>query len=358
MIGLEKGVVKLAPYTAEWRRLFEEEKVLLQATIGPHVLDIQHVGSTAIPGMIAKPIIDIGIAVTSFEKASVCIQPIEQLGYDYRGEVGIPRRHYFVKGDPTTHHLHMHELDSCDWQNQVLFRDYLIQRAGLAEEYAALKAQLAQRYSTDREAYLDGKAPFIERVLRLARPAVYEIRQATAKDCRGLARVQVDSYRTAYVGLFPRPYLEHFAYEEQEQDWLELLTTNTDDILLVAVSTEEQVIGYVLARAEPDIHPGYDAEILALHVRQPLQRRGIGKALLRRAIEELEARGCKSVMLWTLKGNPTRRWYERLQGKVIGEKSRQVDDWDIVEIAYGWEEISVLFRSSSSVSVGSSVSLQ
>jgi GrpB-like predicted nucleotidyltransferase (UPF0157 family) len=172
MIGLEKGVVKLAPYTAEWRRLFEKEKALLQAFIGQYVLDIQHVGSTAIRGMIAKPIIDIGIAVTSFEGSRVCIQPIEQLGYEYRGEQGIPRRHYFVKGHPRTHHLHMNEIESRDWENQVLFRDYLIQRPELAEEYAALKAGLAERYSTDREAYLDGKAPFIEQVLKMARSAL------------------------------------------------------------------------------------------------------------------------------------------------------------------------------------------
>ncbi len=169
MIGLERGVVKLAPYAAEWRRLFEQEKALLQAAVGPYVLDIQHVGSTAIPGMTAKPIIDIGIAVTSFEEASVCIQPIEELGYEYRGEQGIARRHLFAKGNPRTHHVHMLEIDSRDWENHVLFRDYLIQHPELAEEYAALKAELAGRYASDREAYLEGKAPFIERVLVMAR---------------------------------------------------------------------------------------------------------------------------------------------------------------------------------------------
>lgn len=171
MIGLEAGVVRLVPYTAEWKRLFEEEKTLLQTAIGQYVLDIQHVGSTSIPGMVAKPILDIGIAVTSFEEARVCISPVEQLGYEYKGEFGIPRRHYFVKGDPRTHHIHMNEMGSPDWENQVLFRDYLMQHPESAEEYAALKMELAQRYPTDREAYLDGKAPFIEQVLEMARAA-------------------------------------------------------------------------------------------------------------------------------------------------------------------------------------------
>ena len=172
MIGLRRDIVKLIPYTAEWERLFEVEKSLLQLAIDQFVLDIQHVGSTAIPGMVAKPIIDIGIAVTNFEEARICIPPIVQLGYEYRGEYGIPRRHYFVKGDPRTHHLHMNEIDSRDWENQVLFRDYLIQHSGLAEKYAALKMELAQQYPADREAYQDGKTPFIEQVLDMARSAV------------------------------------------------------------------------------------------------------------------------------------------------------------------------------------------
>lgn len=171
MIGLSKGVVRLAPYTAEWERLFEEEKERLQAAIGQYVLSIQHVGSTAIPGMVAKPIIDIGIAVTDLDQARVCIQPVEQLGYEYRGEHGIPRRHYFAKGDPRTHHIHMNEIRGRDWQNQVLFRDYLIQHPESAEEYAALKVALATQYAADREAYLAGKAPFIERTLEEARSA-------------------------------------------------------------------------------------------------------------------------------------------------------------------------------------------
>jgi len=169
LIGLERGVVKLVPYTVEWRQLFEQEKSLLRVAVVQYVLDVQHVGSTSIPGMIAKPIIDIGVAVTNFEEARVCIPPVEQLGYEYRGEFGIPRRHYFVKGNPRTHHIHMNEMDSRDWENQVLFRDYLIQHPALVEEYAALKMKLAQRYPTDREAYLDGKAFFIKQVLEMAR---------------------------------------------------------------------------------------------------------------------------------------------------------------------------------------------
>jgi GrpB-like predicted nucleotidyltransferase (UPF0157 family) len=169
MIGLERDIVKLIPYNSNWERLFEDEKSRLQEVIGAYVLDIQHVGSTSIPGMIAKPIIDIAIAVQSFEDATVCIKPIEQLGYEYRGEFGIPRRHYFTKGDPRTHHIHMNEISSRDWLDQITFRNYLIQHPGVAKEYAELKVKLAQSYPTNRQLYTESKAPFINHVLQLAR---------------------------------------------------------------------------------------------------------------------------------------------------------------------------------------------
>ena len=171
MIGLEKDTVRVVPYTPEWARLFAEEKSRLLAVVGSYLLDIQHVGSTSIPGMPAKPILDLAIAVYNFEEARVCIPPIEGLGYEFMGEFGIPRRHFFVKGQPRTHHIHLNELGSQDWNNQIAFRDYLIQHPQAASEYAALKQDLARRYPTDRPAYLAGKAPFIERILRLARAA-------------------------------------------------------------------------------------------------------------------------------------------------------------------------------------------
>lgn len=169
MIGLRTGVLKLTPYAVEWKRLFDEERLLLQAAVGRYVLDIQHIGSTSIPGMMAKPVLDIGIAVLQYEEAQVCLEPIKRLGYEYRGEHGMPRRHYFVKGDPRTHHLHMVERGSRDWENMILFRDYLIQHPEVARDYMGLKMALVRRFMGDRKAYQDGKRPFIERVLRLAR---------------------------------------------------------------------------------------------------------------------------------------------------------------------------------------------
>ena len=176
----------------------------------------------------------------------------------------------------------------------------------------------------------------------MGKSRIVQVRRAHLADCLAIAQVQVDSYRTAYAGLFPESYLVQFTYEEQAQDWREWLATLTDEVLLVAVSAEEPVLGYVLARAQQDIYPGYDAEILALHVKQPYQGAGVGSALLKAAVGQLQEWGCRSVMLWALQGNPVREWYERLGGKVLGEKRFQVDGWDIVEVAYGWETMSTL----------------
>ncbi len=165
MLGLEQGIVRLVPYSPEWKLYFEREKAALQEKLGSHILDIQHIGSTSIPGMPAKPIIDIAIAVQDFELAKTCIPLVESLGYEYRGEFGIPHRHYFVKGNPRLYHIHMSEITSVEWQNTIRFRDYLYSHPGTAQEYADLKQQLALKYPQDREAYLEGKTEFVRGVL-------------------------------------------------------------------------------------------------------------------------------------------------------------------------------------------------
>jgi GrpB-like predicted nucleotidyltransferase (UPF0157 family) len=168
MLGLPSQIVRVCPYTPEWIQSFREEQARLQACIGDFVLDIQHVGSTAIPNMAAKPILDIGIAVADFEEAARCVQPLQQLGYLYRGPNGIPRRHYFVKGDPITHHLHMVEIQSENWASMLRFRDHLRAHPETAQAYAALKQRLAEQFPSDRSAYQAGKAAFIEQVMRAA----------------------------------------------------------------------------------------------------------------------------------------------------------------------------------------------
>jgi GrpB-like predicted nucleotidyltransferase (UPF0157 family) len=94
---------------------------------------------------------------------------MEELEYTYKGENGVERRHYFVKGVPRTHHVHMIEIDSEEWNSLLLFRDYLIMNPKTAREYARLKRELVKQFATEREAYQAGKDSFIKAVLQKAR---------------------------------------------------------------------------------------------------------------------------------------------------------------------------------------------
>lgn len=170
MIGLQRGTVKLVPYSSEWKRLFAEEEHILRAAIGTYVMDIQHVGSTAVPGLEAKPIIDIAVALQRLEDVEKCIKPLECLGYEYKGDEGHSGRFFFAKGDPSqrTHYIHMVEWNSGSWKNLLRFRDYLRQHKEVANAYAKLKRELARKFQANRDFYTPGKAKFIESVLKMA----------------------------------------------------------------------------------------------------------------------------------------------------------------------------------------------
>jgi len=102
-LGLPDGIIQLFPFNPEWSESFTGEKRHLDHAVGDQVVDIQHIGSTSLPGMPAKPILDIGIAVVDFEAAKDCVDPIVGLGYEYKGEYGIPRMHFFLSGAARGH---------------------------------------------------------------------------------------------------------------------------------------------------------------------------------------------------------------------------------------------------------------
>ncbi len=158
--------MRLSLYCEEWPALFESEMKIIVSAIGDYVADIQHVGSTAIGGMPAKPILDIAIAVENFEKARWCIDPLVKLGYTFRGEKGIPRRHYLQKGEPCTNHIHMVEKTSDEWRKFVRFRDMLRADRSTAADYRRLKLDLWERLHGDRKEYQAAKATFIGKVLQ------------------------------------------------------------------------------------------------------------------------------------------------------------------------------------------------
>ncbi|MCK4397228.1 GrpB family protein [candidate division WOR-3 bacterium] len=168
-IGLEKGTLKLIPFSKNWKRLFNEEKRIFLDIIGDFILDIEHIGSTAIEGALAKPIIDILISLRRFEDGFTCVKPLENIGYEFRGEYGHPGRHYFVKGrQVVTHHVHMFEKNHQDFEKYILFRDYLNSHPYYIRKYCHLKRELSEKYRNNRELYTESKTHFIDDIINKA----------------------------------------------------------------------------------------------------------------------------------------------------------------------------------------------
>jgi GrpB-like predicted nucleotidyltransferase (UPF0157 family) len=172
--------VALVPYDPSWPESFRREKEhLLRCLPGDLVGRIEHFGSTAVPGLAAKPIVDLLVEVTDLQGARARIVPVlEAQGYDYfwrptHGEGGPPFYAWFIKRHPDTrartHHIHMVEGHFAEHWDRLLFRDYLIDHPEVAQEYARLKMHLASAFPNDRVAYTRGKTEFVVRVTEQAR---------------------------------------------------------------------------------------------------------------------------------------------------------------------------------------------
>lgn len=163
--------IYVVEYDSDWPDNFTAEAARIEAVIGPWVAGgIHHVGSTAVPGLAAKPIIDILVGVADLDTSRPCIEllaPLQYLYAPYHPDV----MHWFCKPDPAkrTHHLHLVPTGSSRYAEELAFRDYLRGHPDRARAYEHLKRELASRYRHDREAYTEGKADFVREVTGLAR---------------------------------------------------------------------------------------------------------------------------------------------------------------------------------------------
>ncbi len=164
MIGLKRGTVKLVPHQASWARYFRKEAEAIRDRLGPTVVDVQHIGSTAIPGIHAKPIIDMLLGVKKLRGVKKHFVQLKPLGYVYRP---VPRNSHrkllYVKG-PAHHrlvYLHVVRYNGSVWRKDISFRDQLIGNRRLARQYERIKQRLAKKHPDDRGKYTAGKLPFI-----------------------------------------------------------------------------------------------------------------------------------------------------------------------------------------------------
>lgn len=156
--------ITVTDYNPEWSLKYEEEKTRITEILKDNCIAIYHIGSTSVPGLAAKPIIDIMAVVRSLEKADAASDDFTRIGYEYLGEFGIAGRRYLRKGGvERTHQIHIFHMD--DWHNIVrhlAFRDYLCSHEKARETYAALKKGLAESFPYDIDGYCDGKEKFVQ----------------------------------------------------------------------------------------------------------------------------------------------------------------------------------------------------
>lgn len=153
-------MINIAPYDENWPLLYQAERDALARACGPLALAIEHVGSTSVPGLAAKPVIDILVVLRRHEDGVACVAPLEALGYEYRGANGITARHYFNKGRPHSHHVHMLPEGHREITRLLGFRDHLRVHPEAARAYEGLKRDLARRFQDDRPSYTEAKSEF------------------------------------------------------------------------------------------------------------------------------------------------------------------------------------------------------
>jgi len=173
MLGLKKGIVKLVTHEDIWANSYNNEKSIILNAMGRDAIAIEHIGSTSIPGIKAKPIIDISVGISYLEdirKVEKIAKLLEATGYEWRRQSSNPDNYVFVKGpeEKRTIYLHLVEYEGVVWKNDLRFRDALTQNPELREEYQIIKEKLAKEFPNDRESYTKGKVNFFERVLSLA----------------------------------------------------------------------------------------------------------------------------------------------------------------------------------------------
>jgi GrpB-like predicted nucleotidyltransferase (UPF0157 family) len=160
-------LIRISEYDRAWPDSFARERAELEAAIGRWAVGgIHHVGSTAVPGLAAKPIVDILVGVEDLESSRACFEPLAQIEYLYAPYLS-EQMHWFCKPHPQrrTHHLHLAPVGGRRYADELAFRDRLRAEGGLAEEYADLKRDLAARFGDDRDAYTAAKTEFIRRAL-------------------------------------------------------------------------------------------------------------------------------------------------------------------------------------------------
>ncbi|MBI5295332.1 MAG: GNAT family N-acetyltransferase [Chloroflexi bacterium] len=181
--------------------------------------------------------------------------------------------------------------------------------------------------------------------------SVFQIREANPNDVEGMARVRVDTWRTAYQGIVPADFLEGLSYQRVSEHWRKTFWEDRTPGVAVFVAEEEQgdIVGIAICGPEQSQDPLYHGEIYVLYVLPRCQNQGIGRELVAACVRHLvQQLKVDSLLVWVIAENPYRRFYEALGGKVVREKVKEIGGRQIAEAGYGWKKLHDLAHLASS----------
>ena len=182
------------------------------------------------------------------------------------------------------------------------------------------------------------------------------IRKATLEDAAGMARVHVDTWRTTYAGIVPDAFLANMSHDRSSRGWAAQLSAQGGTVAYVAEDPLHNIVGFAACGPERTKDPDYKGELYAIYVLKGEQQRGLGKLLVTAAARELRAAGLDSMIAWVLAENPSRLFYEAIGGTRVREKEIVIGEKKLLELGYGWNDLSKIAASSTEQAGGEEVS--
>ncbi len=168
------------------------------------------------------------------------------------------------------------------------------------------------------------------------------IREANESDAAGVARVQVEAWRTTYKAIVPDNYLASLNYEKRATRWRQILASNENSFTFVAETEDEQIVGFASAGKAEEPDEDFAGELVAIYLLENYQRRGIGKLLIKAVAQRLLQRKISSMSVRVLAENPFRAFYESLGGEHFSETQVEIGGASLVEVVYGWKNLKTL----------------
>lgn len=304
--------VELIEYTDKWVTAFAAEKRLLEKTLGGVAKKILHVGSTSVPGLVAKPIIDILIGVASLEELDAKNAAMINLDYDPCGEFGISGRRYYKKGgDNRTHHVHAFLLDNIGFKRHLVFRDYLRTHSEVAAEYAALKKRVVAECENSIQAYCDGKNAFVQSAEAAALNWQSSQLEAIQSGVLTISEVYEPDIKAEICEVVLRGLPEWFGIEQAVINYI----NEVKQMQTLAAYAGDEACGFISLNT-PN---AYTAEIHVMGLLEHCHGHGVGTRLVEMAEKSLARQGFRFLQVKTLSPSRpcpqyelTRKFYQKL----------------------------------------------